>query len=191
MPVLRRSVALLALAAMLAALAVWQMNRPASTTTASAAAVSIFMKATGQKTGAFLGDSTQRLHESETVVLAYSYELVSPRDAASGLPTGKRQHKPIQITKVLSSNSPQFLNALSTNEVLTTVVINFFKTDAKGAPLNYYRVTLTDGSLSDIKQHSISGGDVTEEYSFTFRKIEQRDLVKNKVWMDDWSAPVA
>jgi Type VI secretion system effector, Hcp len=32
--------------------------------------------------------------------------VVSPRDAASGLPTGKRQHKPMVITKELDKSSP-------------------------------------------------------------------------------------
>jgi hypothetical protein len=32
--------------------------------------------------------------------------IVSPRDSASGLPTGKRQHKPIVITKELDKSSP-------------------------------------------------------------------------------------
>jgi hypothetical protein len=33
-------------------------------------------------------------------------EVVSPRDAASGLPTGKRQHKPLTITKEIDKSSP-------------------------------------------------------------------------------------
>jgi type VI secretion system secreted protein Hcp len=189
-PVVRRGVALLALAAMLAALAVWQMNRPGGTISAGAATtVEIFMNAKAQKTGEFLGDSTRKGHEKDTVVLAYSYELVSPRDPASGQATGKRIHKPIKITKELGSNSPQYLDALSTNEVITSVVINFFKTERNGSTVNYYRVTLTDASLADISQHSISGGAVTEDYSFTFRKIQQDDLVRQQTWVDDWSAP--
>jgi bacteriocin-like protein len=32
--------------------------------------------------------------ESTTEVIAVSHEIVSPRDPASGLPTGKRMHKP-------------------------------------------------------------------------------------------------
>jgi len=32
-------------------------------------------------------------------VYGMSHEVVSPRDAASGLPTGKRQHKPLRTTK--------------------------------------------------------------------------------------------
>jgi type VI protein secretion system component Hcp len=35
-----------------------------------------------------------------------SVSIVSPRDAASGLPTGKRMHKPFVITKELDKSSP-------------------------------------------------------------------------------------
>jgi len=38
--------------------------------------------------------------------IAFEQEIVSPRDAASGLPTGKRQHKPFVITKELDKSSP-------------------------------------------------------------------------------------
>ena len=32
--------------------------------------------------------------------------VVAPRDAASGLPTGKRQHKPVVVTKPLDNTAP-------------------------------------------------------------------------------------
>lgn len=35
----------------------------------------------------------------------YECSIVSPRDAASGLPTGKRMHKPFVITKEVNSSS--------------------------------------------------------------------------------------
>lgn len=41
------------------------------------------------------------------------------RDAASGLPTGKRQHKPIQITKQVDKSSPLIMSALVNNEEST------------------------------------------------------------------------
>jgi hypothetical protein len=31
---------------------------------------------------------------------------ISPRDSASGLPTGKRQHKPFVFTKVIDKSTP-------------------------------------------------------------------------------------
>jgi type VI secretion system secreted protein Hcp len=73
------------------------------------------------------------------------------RDAASGLPTGKRQHKPVVITHELGGSSPQFLNALATNEVLDEVVINFFRMERTGQEVNYYTVKLTDANVSDDK----------------------------------------
>jgi Type VI secretion system effector, Hcp len=44
-----------------------------------------------------------------------SVSIVSPRDPASGLPTGKRMHKPITITKELDKSSPM-LAKRSSNE---------------------------------------------------------------------------
>lgn len=41
-----------------------------------------------------------------TCTINFEQEIVSPRDAASGLPTGKRQHKPFVITKELDKSSP-------------------------------------------------------------------------------------
>jgi len=38
--------------------------------------------------------------------ISFEQEIVSPRDAASGLPTGKRMHKPFVITKELDRSLP-------------------------------------------------------------------------------------
>ena len=37
-------------------------------------------------------------------VYGWSHEVKSPRDAASGLPTGKRQHKPVNLVKESASS---------------------------------------------------------------------------------------
>lgn len=43
-------------------------------------------------------------------------EVTSPRDAASGLPTGKRQHKPMTITKELDKSSPTLEQPITSND---------------------------------------------------------------------------
>ena len=68
-------------------------------------AVAATLMVTGQKQGAF--------SQTPIDVTAVSHEIVSPRDAASGLPTGKRQHKPITITTEWGASTPLFLNALT------------------------------------------------------------------------------
>jgi type VI secretion system secreted protein Hcp len=54
--------------------------------------------------------------------LRFSYAAMSPRDAASGQASGKRQHSPIVVTKMVGAASPQIFQALTTNEVLKSVV---------------------------------------------------------------------
>lgn len=49
---------------------------------------------------------------SSSVVLSHS--VVSPRDAASGLATGKRQHKPMPISKTMDKSSPKLFNLVVT-----------------------------------------------------------------------------
>ena len=53
----------------------------------------------GTKQGKFKGDNRSKAHKDQITGLAFDYEVISPRDLASGLPTGKRQHKPVTITK--------------------------------------------------------------------------------------------
>lgn len=45
---------------------------------------------------------------------ALSHSIKSPRDAASGLATGKRQHKPMTITQQLDKSSPQLFSLVVT-----------------------------------------------------------------------------
>lgn len=46
--------------------------------------------------------------------VALSHSVTSPRDAASGLATGKRQHKPLAITKEWNKSSPQLFSLVVT-----------------------------------------------------------------------------
>lgn len=45
--------------------------------------------------------------------IVFNQAIVSPRDAASGLPTGKRQHKPVVFTKEYDKSSPQLARTSS------------------------------------------------------------------------------
>src|SRR5699024_4095641 len=45
-------------------------------------------------------------------ISSYSHEIVSPRDPASGLPTGKRQHKPLTIRKEIDKSTPLLMRAI-------------------------------------------------------------------------------
>jgi type VI secretion system Hcp family effector len=86
----------------------------------------------------------------------------------------------------MGGSSPEFLAAASTNETLTSVVINFYRTDRTGREVNYYRVTLTDAGVVEVRQYN-GGTDVLEDDSFTFRKVEQQDFIAHTDFIDDLS----
>jgi type VI secretion system secreted protein Hcp len=114
-------------------------------------------------------------------ITGVSHEIVSPRDPASGLPTGKRQHKPFVIVKQLDKSTPLFLNALVTNETLTSVLIGLLRNGQQVATIK-----LTNASIADYTDH----GD-TEHWSFTYQKIEWTWLDGGITASDDWEAPVS
>ena len=183
-----RTLALILAAAVLATLALGLAAArpgPSGASAATAGVVHAFVKVTAQKQGVFKGDSTQKNHQDEIVVLEYHFALNVPRDAGSGLPTGRRSYEPIRITHELDSASPQFLAAAATNENLKSVVINFWKTDRTGKDTNFYRVTLTNAFLTSVHQDT-SGPTVVEEDAFAFQKIEQENLVGKTLFEDNF-----
>src|ERR1700758_2744129 len=104
-------------------------------------AFEFYVSITGKKQGRFKGESTgvgRRTTKDRIPGLRFEFETISPRDAASGLPPGKRQHKPVVITKEWGAASPQLYQALVTNEVLSTVLFEFLKTDPNGKEVVYY-----------------------------------------------------
>lgn len=176
--------ALLAVAAMALVAA---RSSTADTKAATAGIVSIYVKVTGHKQGVFKGDSPAKNHTDQIVVSGYLFQLDSPRDIATGQATGRRQYKPVVVTHELDAASPQFVSACAQNEILDKVVIDFFKTDRTGKQINFYRVTLTNATLSSVKQYS-AGPTVNEDDSFTFQKILQEDLVAKTSFQDDWQS---
>lgn len=179
-----------ALAAILMASVAWQIANPRGAITQASAAVGvrITMKVNGTVQGLFKGDDNAGPRAANQInVTDYQFELTAPRDIASGQASGKRVYKPMVITHVMGGSSPQFLRAAATGERLKSVVINFYRTDRSGRDVNYYRVTLTDAFLSDVKQYS-GGTDVLEDDSFFFRKVEQQDLIAHTDFVDDIGA---
>jgi type VI secretion system secreted protein Hcp len=156
-----------------------------------------FLKCVGAAQGAFEGPVTTKGFEKSVGVDVAEHAIVSPRDAASGLPTGKRQHKPFLITKSVDKTSPLFYKALVSNERLTSCTIKFVRPSDHGTLDNYYTVTLTNASLASLE---FKKGDARagagrlgeyEEVSFTYQKIEWTITDGGITATDDWESPVS
>ena len=72
------------------------------------------------------------------MVIAFSHEVFAPRDAASGLPTGKRQHEPLRITKEIDKSTPLLMEALTSGEKLTTFQLQFWQPSKTGEEQQHY-----------------------------------------------------
>ena len=114
-------------------------------------------------------------------VTAVSHEIVSPRDPATGLPTGKRQHMPLSLTMSWGPSTPRFLSALVNNENLSSFRLSLLRDGQEIA-----RIELVNASVSHYEQH---GYDVT--FQFTYQKITWTWLDPTVEASDDWEAPVS
>jgi type VI secretion system secreted protein Hcp len=108
-----------------------------------------------------------------------------PRDAASGLPTGKRTHNPIVVTKETNVSSPLLYQACINAEVFTEVVL-----EARFHGHTTGRVTLGGAVISKLgRAHGSTSSrsiETLETYTFTFEKISIENITGGTSTSDDW-----
>jgi len=164
-------------------------------------ALNAYLSLKGQTQGDIKGSVTQKGREGKIMVIAVSHEVHSPRDLASGLPTGRRQHKPLVITKELDQSTPALYTALKNNETLTSFELQFWTpkltVTGTGMEQQHYTVKLINAQICDIKFAMLNNKNPElnryaeyEEISFTYQKIEWIWKSGNKTAMDDWESPV-
>lgn len=159
-------------------------------------ALHAYMKILGEIQGEIRGSIKLNGREDMLMVIACEHEVISPRDAASGLPTGKRQHKPITITKEIDQASPLLMNAMVNNENLTEVELQFWRPLKRGIEIPYYEIKLTNAAISGIHLEMLDKNypenmahGVNEQISFCYQKIEWVFVKDGISAEDDWEAP--
>jgi type VI secretion system secreted protein Hcp len=160
-------------------------------------ALNAYLNLKGQKTGDIKGSVTQKGREGKIMVIAVSHEIVSPRDPASGLPTGKRMHKPMVITKELDKSTPLLYNVLINNENITEWQLQFWQPSATGAEKQHYTVKLWNANVASIafrmlnnKNPELTRYAEYEEVAFTYQKIEWTWKDGGITADDNWETPV-
>lgn len=160
-----------------------------ATAASASAANSIFMTLTGQKSGVVNGSVTQKGREKSIQVNGYDDDIVSPRDAASGMATGKRLHKPLKVTLEFDQSAPILYNMADTNENISQLELKFWRPSPSGMETQYFTVRLTNASITEIH----TGTDATThnpvvEVSFTYQKIQWTWLDGGITATDSWAA---
>ena len=167
----------------------------ATAQTSSSSGSVVYMTLRGQKQGVIKGEVTRKGLEGSHFLLAYSHEIVSPRDPASGLPTGKRQHQPFRVVKLLNEGSPALLNAMAANEVLPTVTIDVWGVNNVGVEAKILTYTLVNANLISIRPWMPNQSDSAaanyppaEELSFSYESIRVLWVPKGTEAQDTWSS---
>jgi type VI secretion system secreted protein Hcp len=149
----------------------------------------MYLTLTGENQGEIKGGVVVQGKENSILVLASTHSIISPRDAASGLPTGKRQHKPITITKLVDKASPLLAECITKNENILTWKLDFWRLSKAGAEQLYFTIELENAAVAGISQQATADG-FTERVSFTYQKIIWTWVDGGITAQDDWEAPV-
>lgn len=94
-------------------------------------------------------------------VQGVSYGVASPRDAASGQATGRRQHKPFCVSLVPSAGTPFWFSTIATGQTLKTVTVEH----------GGIRFKLTNASVSELTFSDTADKD-WQRVCFVFQGIE-------------------
>ncbi len=136
------------------------------------------MRLTSEVQGEIKGSVKQAGREDSIMVIGYSHEIDSPRDATSGLPTGKRQHKPLIVIKEIDKSTPLLMRALIQNENLTDVELWFWEPSRSGKENLYYTIVLQNARIVNIQQEMLNNRypenirhKEREHISFVYQKI--------------------
>ena len=154
----------------------------------------IYYSVKGSKQGQFKTESLQKNTVGAAPVRMFQYAIVSPRDTVTGQATGKRQHKPIVITKLWGASSPQLYKAMVSNEILSEVIIDFYGTSARAGLRLSHSIKLTNANIAEISYKTEESSTKVlrqlETVSFVFQKIEYLDDTRTVTVTDDWSSPI-
>lgn len=136
---------------------------------------------------------TGDLMDASVPVETFSGGIIGNYEPASGLPTGKRQHRPATIVKKLDALSPALFQAAVANRTLAALECSFFRDAPRKAKQLYYRITLTQPRIVDL---AVSGAGPTdnvarETVQFVYDKITLEDVLTGTVAEDYWEIPVS
>src|SRR5687767_14568927 len=102
------------------------------------------------------GPVTQAGREKWVEVLGWSWECVAPRDVASGLPTGKRQHKPLTICVPMAKDTPLWFQTLVDNHNIENLELVSFRPNKQGKEELYYELKFTNANVAGLRLEQLN-----------------------------------
>lgn len=132
------------------------------------AASDFYMKIDGVE-----GEAVSPGHEKWIEILSFSWGEATRTQPASGLPTGKRQHRPLTISKELDKSSTKLMESCSNGSPQKSVRIELIASGATGQREPYLIIEMKDVIITSyaIGGSSSDDGPPREEVTMTYSEI--------------------
>jgi len=155
--------------------------------------IGAYLKLEADKAGVVKGPVQDRdkTKQGSIALLTVEHAIVSPRDVATGMARGKRQHQSISFTKETDGTSPLFAQFIGTNELLKTVDFFFFGQEGPspltaGRETLLYRISLKKAFVSRLELVGLT--DEAAKDANRFPLTERISLVYDSIrW--EWTTP--
>jgi len=133
----------------------------------------MFLKATGQRSGEIVGESIDDHFRGQIDVESWSWGMSAP-SAVSGQRTGRVQLGELRIVKRVDKASTSLMTVMSTNEVMSNVVLTVRKSDGNRTT-PYFFIKLTQARISGYSVSSSFGSGgmpvLTEDLALSFKSV--------------------
>ena len=156
----------------------------------------IHLMLTGVKQGKIEGSCTITGREGTILIEAVEHVVEIPRSPQTGLPTGKRVHKPLTVTKMIDKSSPKLFQALCSGEQLTEVELDWYRINPQGSEEKYYTIKLSNAIITAVRtwmpnclDKNFESYEHMEDVSFTYEKIVWTWVPDGIEAEDSWTAP--
>jgi len=157
-----------------------------------------YMTLEGQNQGKIEGSTKVKGHDGKILVQAVEHTIEIPKSPQTGLPTGKRVHGAMTLTKEIDKSSPKLFQALASGEQMKDVTLEFYRISPKGTEEKYYTVKLSNAILTNMQSWtpnclSLENKQMghMENLSFTYEKITWTYEPDGIEAEDSWLAPKA
>ena len=104
---------------------------------------------TGEEQGLIEGSCDIEEREGTILVQAFDHVVEIPTDDR-GVASGRRLHRPMMITKEFDKSTPMLYQALCTGELLTEVVLDWYRMDGFGEQELYFSMHMENAMITKV-----------------------------------------
>ena len=155
-----------------------------------------FMNVEGESQGKIDGSCQITGREGAILIQAVDHTIEIPKSPQTGLPTGKRVHLPMTVTKEVDKASPKLYQALCSGEQMKTVSLDYYRISPQGKEEKYYTVKLENAIVVGVRSWipnclEPNNGQMghMEDVSFSYEKITESWHPDGIEADDSWLAP--